>query len=180
MKSLTLLIADPNIGDPASSRDNRAATLVCHAAPPRSPRSRDRDAVPCAHAQSSPHRAECRAGPASSHPRQTSFPLPFRSATEPQLSCVSYSVLLSITAALDPRVLLLGTCAYRMQTLVPGASCAVPPRYNSLFGPPFLVVTMDPVVTVAPCDSSRLWHLGFGSAHLTSRGKQLCGLISRY
>src|SRR5258708_16967787 len=98
-------------GAPGSSRgnhglslDTRVSTLFVHAGPRRSCHSRDRVAVPSGHGQSSPHRGGCRA-PAGSYLRQTSFPRPVRSAKERQLSCVSWSALLSILGCCCPDLL---------------------------------------------------------------------------
>src|SRR5271157_3607110 len=133
MEVMTPLTAGPNTsrGDPGSSRDTRAATLFVHAMPPRNSRCRDRAAVPGGHTQSSPHRAGYRAGPAS-HLRRTSFPHPVQSAIEPQLSCVSYPVLLLITAPLHTRDLPPGNRVYCMQTRLPDSSCAVSTAKTSL------------------------------------------------
>src|SRR5271168_4407114 len=88
-------VPSTNRGDPGSSRDTHGVILCVHTALPRSCPSTDRAADPGGHVRFSPHRGEYRAGRASSHLRQTSFPHPVRSATERQPSFVSRFALLT-------------------------------------------------------------------------------------
>ena len=118
------LSAGPNTDhvDRGSRRGTHAAVRGVRAVQPRNFRNSNRAVAHTGRAQSSPHRAGCRAGPASG-PRQTVFRYPFPPSAKAQQSCVSYVYPFRHRTTRFP-VTPSGKSIYCMQTPVLGESCA--------------------------------------------------------